>query len=69
MAVFTGYTEQNSSQMPRVCLGGGVWVVLELTGILTAVSNTPPPRSDIGSLPFQEGKLLSPTFFKLSSPL
>ena len=45
MAVFTGYTEQNSSQMPRVCLGGGVWVVLELTGILTAVSNTPPPPS------------------------
>ena len=23
MAVFTGYTEQNSSQMPGVCLGGG----------------------------------------------
>ena len=26
MAVFTGYTEQNSSQMPGVCLGGDGWI-------------------------------------------
>ena len=38
MAVFRGYAEQNSSQMPGVCLGGD----LELTGILTPLSNKPP---------------------------
>ena len=59
MAVFTGYAEQNSSQMPGVCLGGDEqfwnWLVYYLS--------ISPPLSDIGSLPFQGGKLLSPVLF------
>ena len=55
MAVFTSYTEKNSSEMP-----GGRWAVLELTGSLKINS---PPLSDIVRLPFQGGKLLSLVLF------
>ena len=57
MAVFTSYTEKNSSKMP-----GGRWAVLELTGSLK-INKSPGPLSDIVRLPFQGGKLLSLVLF------
>ena len=55
MAVFTSYTEKNSSEVP-----GGRWAVLELTGSLKINKS---PLSDIVRLPFQGGKLLSLVLF------
>ena len=59
MAVFTSYTEKNSSEMPGVCLGvdGQFWNWLALSKLIS------PPLSDIVRLPFQGGKLLSLALF------
>ena len=56
MAVFTSYTEKNSSEMP-----GGRWAILELTGSLKIINKS--PLSDIVRLPFRGGKLLSLALF------
>ena len=62
MAVFTGYAQ---SKIPVKCLGCA-WGEMSSFGsdwYINPFSQISPPLSDIGSLLFQGGKLLSPMLF------